>query len=99
MLFSDILELASIRIEEDDLSQEIEVETLRRVFCDKQSIGQSEFFNGGQTGIKPAYKFIIRLLDYQEETKLMYKNKTYSIYRTYEKGENIELYCEVRAGG
>lgn len=99
MLFSDVLELVSVVIEKDELEQEIETETLRQVFCNRQSISQNEFFQAGQTGIKSAYKFVINSLDYQDETQLRYREKDYSIYRTFEKNDYTELYCEVRVGG
>ncbi|MBP0803712.1 phage head-tail adapter protein, partial [Bacillus anthracis] len=34
-----------------------------------------------------------------DERKVKYRDKEYSIYRTYERDdEKIELYCEVKAG-
>lgn len=99
MLFNDVLELISITITKDEIEQEIETETLRQVFCDRQSISQNEFFQAGQTGIKSAHKFVINSLDYQDEKQLKYKGKDYSIYRTYEMNDYIELYAEVRVGG
>ncbi|SOC12828.1 SPP1 family predicted phage head-tail adaptor [Ureibacillus xyleni] len=98
-MFKDVISLVNVTITKDDLLQEIEVKSNREVFANKKSIAQSEFFNAGQTGIKPEYQFVIRVSDYDNEKELIYNNKTYLIYRTYEKGENIELYCEVRVGG
>lgn len=79
--------------------QDIEVETPREVFAEKRSISQSEFFNAGQTDIKAEKCFVIYSHEYNDERFLIYENKKYSIYRTYEKDEDIELYCEVRTGG
>lgn len=79
--------------------QDVEVETLREVFANKRSISQSEFFNAGQTDIKAEKCFVIYLHEYNDERFLIFENKKYSIYRTYEKDEDIELYCEVRTSG
>lgn len=98
-MFKHVISLVSSKVIKDELLQEIEVEADRMVFANKRSIPQSEFFNAGQTGIKATQLFEIRLVDYKDETKLKFDNKNYSVYRTYEKGENIELYCEVRVGG
>lgn len=79
--------------------QNIETEILKEVFAEKRSISQSEFFNAGQTDIKPTKCFVIYSHEYNDERFLIYENKKYSIYRTYEKDEDIELYCEVRTNG
>lgn len=78
--------------------QDIETEILKEVFAEKRSISQQEFFNAGQTDIKPTKCFVIYSHEYNDERFLIYENKKYSIYRTYEKDEDIELYCEVRTG-
>lgn len=98
-LFKDVVKLVSTTITTDELFQEVETKTEREVFADKRSASQSEFFNAGQIGLKPQYVFTIRFSEYADETELIYNKKTYSIYRTYEKGENIELHSEVRVGG
>lgn len=97
-MFKDVVKLVSITFEFDELAQQIEVKSERTVFANKKSVSQSEFFNAGQVGLKPQFVFQIRLSEYGGEGELIFNNKSYSIYRTYEKGENIELYCEVRAG-
>ena len=78
--------------------QEIESKSERTVFANKRSVSQKEFFEAGISGLKAQYVFDIRLLEYNNERELIHNNTTYSIYRMYEKGENIELYCEVRTG-
>ncbi|MDM5333432.1 phage head closure protein [Ureibacillus composti] len=98
-LFKEVVKLISTSFTVDELFQEVEAKTEREVFADKRSASQSEFFNAGQIGLKPQYVFTIRLSEYADETELVYNGKTYSIYRTYEKGENIELHSEVRVGG
>ncbi|SFI36061.1 MULTISPECIES: phage head closure protein [unclassified Bacillus (in: firmicutes)] len=96
---NDILWFPIVTTIEDELGQKEEIATFsRQVFCRKKSIPQSEFFQAGQSGIKASCILIVHYLDYQEETKVKYGNKTYSIYRIYERDdEKIELYCEVKA--
>jgi len=98
MMFKDVIELVSFDIIKDELHQEIEIESNRLVFANKKSASQSEFFNAGQNGFKPQYVFTVRLIDYDEESLLLFNEKRYSIYRTYETGENMELYCELKVG-
>ena len=85
----------------DELGQEEEiVEYERQVFCEKRSTPQTEFFEAGRSGIKANCVLIVHTLDYSEEDTLRYKDKVYSVYRTYERPDDrIELYCEVRSGG
>ncbi|MRS25908.1 phage head closure protein [Bacillus sp. RIT694] len=97
---NDILFFPVLTTTTDDLGQvEVTEGFARQVFCEKKSISQNEFFQAGQNGFKPKCVLIVYSLDYQEEQKIQYNNKTYSIYRTYERDdERIELYCEVKAG-
>lgn len=97
-MFKEVIELINITIVKDSLKQEIEVRNQREVFANQRSVPQSEFFSAGQSGIRAEKMFEVRLVEYQEETLLSFNGKTYTVYRTYPKGENIELYCEVRAG-
>ena len=99
-MFSNVLFFPVVTITEDEIGQKhMNEDYSRMVFCDEKGIAQSEFFAAGQAGIKAAKKLIVHSGDYQEEMKLKYKDKIYSIYRTYEtENEKIELYCEVKAG-
>lgn len=97
-MFKDVIQLVRYTVTLDKLMQEIRVSTEKQVFANKRSVSQSEFFNGGQRGLRPQYQFEIRLSEYSGESELIFEGVTYSIYRVYEKGENIELYCELRDG-
>ncbi|EJR67525.1 phage head closure protein [Bacillus toyonensis] len=99
---NDILLFPVVTTTKDELGQVevVLVSFTRQVFCEKKSVSQSEFFQAGQNGFKPKCVLIVYTLDYQEEQKVKYREKEYSIYRTYERDdEKIELYCEVKKGG
>ncbi|TCJ01579.1 phage head closure protein [Cytobacillus praedii] len=97
---NDILFFPIISTVEDDLGQIEEIETYSdQIFSEKKPIAQTEFFQAGQSGIKPSCLLVVSVFDYSNQEKLMYNDKIYSIYRTYERtDEKVELYCEVRAG-
>ena len=101
MLANDIMFFPVVTTVRDELNQAEEIETFtKRVFCEKKPVAQSEFFSAGQSGIKAAQVLVVSIFDYVNEKKVKYKDKVYSIYRTYERSdEKIELYCEVKAGG
>lgn len=83
----------------DSLNQQIARETTRTVFCNVQSVTQTEWFNGGQQGLKPEYKVTMFAPDYEGEEIVELNSKRYTIYRSYlRQDENIELYLERRTG-
>lgn len=71
----------------------------REVFCQVDSVTQSEFFEGGRNGLNPEYRFTMFAADYQGERTVEYKQRTYGIYRTYQpRTDIIELYAERKGG-
>lgn len=98
MMFKEGIELITVEVYKDELHQEKSRESKQLVYGDKKSIGQSEFFMAGQNGFKPSNMFMVKAIDYNNQTKLIHEGKKYVIYRTFLKGENVELYCEFKVG-
>lgn len=73
-------------------------ETKRTVFCEVQSITQSEFYAAANTEFNPEYRFVVFFGDYEGETVAVYGGARYSIYRTFRTGDDLELYAERKAG-
>lgn len=95
MLFKDVIKLISVSIAENSMGDIIETTTERQVFADKQSVRQSEFYQAAATGLRPELMFVVRSIEYNQEPKLKYGDKTYTIIRTYDKdGELTELICQ-----
>jgi SPP1 family predicted phage head-tail adaptor len=95
VLFKDVISLISITTTENAMGDSVETPVKRTVYADKQSIRQSEFYQAAATGLRPEIMFVIRSIDYNQEPKLEYNSKTYSIIRTYDKdGELTELVCQ-----
>lgn len=92
--WSDVVELVGETFTENDMGDIIPNESRSKVFANKKSIRQSEFYQAQATGLKPAIAFEIHSAEYGEQEKLLYNKKTYNIIRTYDKGEFIELICE-----
>ena len=70
----------------------------REVYSLRTAIRQNEFFSAQQQGLKPQYCFIVRAAEYDDEETLIYNGKRYAVYRTYEKGDNVEIYVTKKAG-
>lgn len=73
-------------------------ETARTVFANVESASAKEFFEGGRNGLNPQYVFTMFLYDYNDETIVKYDGNRYGVYRTYIKGDTIELHAERKGG-
>ena len=73
--------------------------TEKDVYARVESVSASEFFEGGQNGFKPEYRFIVSAWDYNDEMELAFNGQLYSVYRTYRRTlDLVELYAERKAG-
>lgn len=68
------------------------------VMAQIKSAGADEWFEGGRNGLNPEYTFIINRLEYNSEETVIFNDVKYSVYRTYIKGDRIELHCQKRKG-
>ena len=96
---SDVISLIEIMTTQDELGVWRKTQNSRQVFCQVESISQREFYEAGRNGLNPALKFIVFFGDYDNETVLTYKGQSYSIYRTYQRKDDLlELYAERKGG-
>lgn len=82
----------------DDYSNLVPTPNPREIICEEKSLSSSEYHNAKRDGLSPSLVLVTALVNYEGESILEYRGNTYSIYRTYVIGDNIELYCEVKAG-
>lgn len=68
------------------------------IFAEVKSAGASEWFEGGRNGLNPQYAFIIRKIDYCGQMTVIYSGIRYAVYRTYVKGDQIELHTQKEMG-
>lgn len=96
---NDTLYLLSTTYTANQYGVPVATQEKHEVFCDRESVSRSEFFNAGRNGLNPQFMFRIFKGDYQGETVCQYDGLTYSIYRTYETDDDyIELYVERKGG-
>lgn len=96
---SQVITLIGEQMMQDDLLVWHSVPTSRRVYCQVDSVTQSEFFEGGRNGLNPEFRFTMFGPDYQGERTVVYKGLAYAVYRTYrQRTDEIELYCERKGG-
>ena len=63
----------------------------RKVYANKKSIRQSEFYQGASAGLKPELVFEIRSVEFDNDEIVKHNEKEYTIIRTYKTGEKMEL--------
>lgn len=96
---NDIIYLIGETIVNDEIGQQIPVETSREVFCEIRSITRAEWFDAGRSNLKPSFAAVVDYDDYSGEEIAEYAGKQYGIYRNYSKDrKEIELYLEQKAG-
>ena len=96
---SDIITLVAVTRTQNDYGQWVASESTRDVYCQVDSVTQSEFFEGGRNGLNPEYRFTMFFADYENEPIVEYKGLRYSVYRTYlNRNDKIELYVERKGG-
>lgn len=70
----------------------------RGVIANIDSVTGSEWFEGGRIGLNPQFRMRIHVSEYHGEEMCIYNGVLYSIYRTFIKGDTVELYVEKKKG-
>ena len=95
---TDVLVLVTQAVTTDQYGNEEYTETDKTVFCEVESISQSEFYAAANTELNPEYRFSVFFGDYSGEDLVKYHGVRYAVYRTYRPGDYIELYAERKVG-
>ena len=95
---TDVLTLIAQTISTDQYGNEVATEVEKQVFCEVDSITQTEFYQAANTELNPEYKFTIFFGDYDGQPLVEYNGVRYAIYRTYRADDNLELYVERKIG-
>ena len=95
---TDVITLITQTITTDKYGNEVVTTQDTDVFAEVDSVSQSEFFAAQDTELKPEYKFTVFFGNYNGQSLVEYEGETYSVYRTYRTGDNLELYVERKIG-
>ena len=95
MTYDHELTLISQTITEDEIGNQIPVETETVVLCGLKSVGRNEFYSAAVTGLKPELVFVIHGYEYNGEQVVKFEGNRYRVIRTYLTDfEEVELTCE-----
>lgn len=96
---SDVITLVTLTRTQDAYGIWRATESSKQIFCQVDSVSQSEFFEAGRNGLNPEYRFTVFFGDYADEPIVIYKGNRYSVYRTYlRRDDRLELYVERKGG-
>ena len=95
---TDVLTLVAQTITTDQYGNEVATEVQSTVFCEVDSISQTEFYQAANTELNPEYRFTIFFGDYNGQPIVIYNGVRYAVYRTYRTGDDLELYVERKIG-
>lgn len=94
-----MIELVTVTKTQDEYGIWRTSETTKKVFCQVDSVTQSEFFEAGRNGLNPEFRFTVFFGDYSNEPIVIYKGNRYAVYRTYlTRNDRLELYVERKGG-
>ncbi len=77
------------------IDESLEVRTIQ---CEVDSIGRSEWITAQQGGYESDIMVKVFSASYNGESIAQYNGKTYEVYRTFQDGDQTELYLGTRIG-
>ena len=95
MTYDHELTLISQTVTEDEIGNQVPVETETVILCGLKSVVRAEFYKAALNGLKPEMVFVIHAYEYSGQKKVKFEGNYYSVIRTYEPSfEELELTCE-----
>ncbi len=82
----------------DRYGQMVSQETSRTIWGRKSPVTRAEWGEAGRQGVNPSFQVKVRTQEYRGEPAAEVGGLRYGIYRTYENGEETELYLEKKVG-
>ena len=100
IVFKDVITLLKTEKVSDGAGGYKNVATAENeVFAKKSSVKQNEFYLAQQSDLQAEVIFKISIFDYDDEKAIKHNDDYYSVIRTYEMGDFIEITCQKRIGG
>lgn len=101
MDYSEIIYLRSQSLVEDEIGNTIPSSfTSNKCYAKKQSVKTNEFYNATMTGLTPSCEFVIKRLNYNGESELIWNNTLFEVIRTIDPKNkfDIVLVCAKKIG-
>ena len=101
MEYSEIIYLQSQTLVKDDIGNTISSSIIsNKCYAKKQSVKTNEFYNATMTGLTPSCEFVIKRLNYNGESELLWNDTMYEVIRTVDPKNkfDIVLVCAKKIG-
>lgn len=101
MQYSEIIYLRKQVITEDEIGNNISSSvTSNKCYAKKQSVKTNEFYNATMNGLTPSCEFVIKRLNYNGESELIWNNILFEVIRTIDPKNkfDIVLVCAKKIG-
>ena len=101
MEYSEIIYLINSEVIEDAIGNNVSSNiTEKKIYAKKQSVRTNEFYNATMTGLSPSCEFVIKKLNYNGESMLIWNNEYYDVIRTIDPKNkyDIVLVCAKKIG-
>lgn len=99
MYFSDRITLIAETLTLDRIGNTVPGDPVKtEVWADVRSIYRAEFAAAGAAGLKPSLMAVVHASDYGGQTRLRWEGLTLEVYRTYRRGDVVELYATEKRG-
>ena len=93
-MWREVIELGNL-LETIEYGEVVRSVEYRKVYANKKSIRQSEFYQGASAGLKPELLFEVKSMEFNNDERVRFPvgadGKEYTIIRTYKTGEKMEL--------
>lgn len=98
-MWSDICELATLKVIVNDNGVEETTFTKNEVYCNEKSVTSDEYYKSCQEGNEIKVVLEVKQVDYNKESYVFYEDGLYKVKRTYKtNSEDIELHCALKEG-
>lgn len=94
----DKITLISEQYTTDEIGQKVKTEIGNSVICTVQSVTRNEWTAAQQQSLSPSYQCRVFFADYAGEKLAELYGKRYTIYRTYQDGDYVEVYLAEKVG-
>ena len=104
MMYDYELTLITQIMTEDEIGNQVPVETRKTILCKVKSVGRSEFYGAATAGLRPEIVFVAHEFEYSGEQEVEFEGERYKVIRAYRGGatrqgsklafDEIELTCE-----
>ena len=96
-MWKELIKLGNL-VETIEHGEPIQSYQWREVFANKKSVRQSEFYQAGTIGLRPELIFEVHSFEFENDEKVKYNDKEYTIIRVFDKGEITELIVSSHVG-